>query len=134
MAREELTAAQDYASYAWRLEGATRSIPGWMVLDDGRLRFATPEEVVFDVPLADVADVVFPWYYFGGGVKFRAAGQAYRFSFVKPNGAEYAVARAGAAFGDSASLLLVASKAADIGDGRSVGREWRRLLSGSARS
>jgi hypothetical protein len=124
----------EYASYAWRLEGITRSIPGWMGLGAGRLRFVTPEEAVFDVPLAEVAGVVFPWYYFGGGVKLRAAGQACRFSFVGPNGAEYAVARAGAAFGDPASLLLVASKAADIGDGRGVGKEWRRLLGGAAQS
>ena len=108
---------EDYASYAWRLEGAPRSIPGWMDLEDGRLRFATPDELVFDVPLAEVAHVVFLWYYFGGGVKLRAAGQPYRFSFVRPNGAEYAAARAGAA---------------DIGDGRGVGKEWRRLLAGVA--
>jgi len=126
--------AADYASYAWRLEGATRSIPGWMDLQSGRLRFATPEEIVFDVPLAEITRVAFPWYYFGGGVKLRAAGRAYRLSFVRPNGAEYAVARAGAALGSVAALSLVASKAADIGDGRSAGKTWRRLLGGAARS
>ncbi len=118
----------DYASYAWLLKGITRSVPGWLDLHEGRLRFATPEELVFDVPRAEVTAVVFPWYYFGGGVKFRAAGRPYRLSFVKPNGAEYAVARGAAYAGDPASLLIVAEKAHDIGAGRGVGREWRRLL------
>ena len=120
----------DFASYAWRLKGITVSIPGWLDLTAGRLRFATPDEVVFDVPLAEVTDIVYPWYYFGGGVKLRAAGELYRISFVLPNGMEYASARGLASQGDLASLAIVASKAEDIGAGREVGRRWRELLGG----
>ena len=122
----------EFASYAWRLKGITGTEAGWMDLHDGDLRFATPEKVVFDVPLAEVTRITYPWYYFGGGVKLRAAGAAYRFSFVLPNGAEYAEARGMAAVGDLAALGIVASKARDIGAGRAVGRRWRELLGAAA--
>jgi hypothetical protein len=122
----------EYASYAWELRGITGTESGWMDLHDGSLRFATPEKVVFDVPLVEVTQITFPWYYFGGGLKLHAAGQAYRFSFVLPNGAEYAAARGLASVGDPAALDIVASKAHDIGAGRAVGREWRRLLGGGS--
>jgi hypothetical protein len=118
----------EFASYAWLLKGMTVSIPGWLDLQSGRLRFSTPEEVVFDVPLAEVTGITYPWYYFGGGVKLRAAGKAYRISFVLPNGMEYASGRGLADQGDLASLAFVASKAEDIGAGRDVGRQWRELL------
>ena len=125
--------AQEFASYAWRLKGLTRSIPGWLDLHEERLRFTTPEEVVFDVLRADVTAIKYPWYYFGGGMKLRAAGRPYRLSFVKPNGSEYAEARGLSSQGDPAALLLVASKAADIGAGRGVGRRWRELLGEAAK-
>ena len=122
----------DFASYAWRLIGTFRTAAGWLDLTAGRLRFSTTDEVVFDVPLAEIADVVWPWYYFGGGVKLSAAGEHYRFSFVLPNGAEYPTARLAAEAGDPAALGIVWQKASDIGAGRDVGREWRRRLEAGA--
>jgi len=118
----------DFASYAWRLIGTLRSEAGWLDLRAGRLRYSTPAGVVFDVPLADVTDVIWPWYYFGGGVKLTAGGEQYRFSFVLPNGAEYPTARLAAAAGDLSSLTIVWQKAEDIGAGREAGKEWRRQL------
>lgn len=118
----------DFASDAWLLQGLTQSIPGWLDLQGGRLRFTTPDEVVFESPLSEVTAITFPWYYFGGGMKLRAGGAPYRISFVKPNGAEYAVARGLAAHGDPASLLLAAEKVADIHTGRGAGRRWRAVL------
>ena len=88
---------KDFASYAWRLIGTLRSQDGWLDLTAGRLRYSTPDGVVFDVPLAEVTDITWPWYYFGGGVKLTAGGEEYRFSFVLPNGAEYPTARLAAA-------------------------------------
>jgi hypothetical protein len=119
----------EFASYAWLLQGLFFTEAGWMDLHDGNLRFATPEKVVFDVPRAEVTQITYPWYYFGGGLKLHAAGEAHRLSFVLPNGAEYAQARGLAAVGDPAALSIVASKAHDIGAGRAVGRRWRELLS-----
>jgi hypothetical protein len=124
----------DFASYAWLLIGTFRTAAGWLDLTAGRLRFSTPDKVLFDVPLAEVADVDWPWYYFGGGVKLSAAGERHRFSFVLPNGAEYPAARAAAAAGDPAALAIVWDKASDIGAGRDVGKEWRRRLEAAVRA
>ncbi len=122
----------DFASYAWLLIGTFRTAAGWLDLTAGRLRFSTPDKVLFDVPLAEVTDVDWPWYYFSGGVKLSAAGERYRLSFVLPNGAEYPAARAAAAAGDPAALAIVWDKASDIGAGREVGKEWRRRLEAAA--
>lgn len=118
----------DFASVAWLLIGTFRTAAGWLDLTAGRLRYSTPDQVVFDVPLGAVTDVHWPWYYFGGGVKLTAGGERYRISFVLPNGAEYPAARAAADAGDPAALATVWQKASDIGAGREVGREWRRRL------
>lgn len=123
---------EEFASHAWMLKGLTQSIPGWMAIKDERVCFATPDGVVFDVARSEITAVVFPWYYFGGGVKLEAAGVPYRISFVKPNGAEYAVARGLAAVGSTASLAFVASKIGDMRDGRDVGKRWREILAGAA--
>lgn len=117
---------RDFASYAWRLIGTLRSEAGWLDLTAGRLRYTTETREVFDVRLEEVTDVVWPWYYFGGGVKLRVAGEQYRFSFVLPNGAEYPTARLQAAAGDLAALAIVEQKGNDIAVGRKAGKEWRR--------
>jgi hypothetical protein len=117
-----------FASYAWQLIGTLRTAAGWLDLTAGRLRFTTVADVVFDVPLAEVTDVIWPWYYFGGGVKLSVDGTQYRFSFVLPNGAEYPTARLAAEVGDPAALAIVRQKADDIGAGRTVGKEWRRRI------
>ena len=126
--RKAKRSGHDFASFAWLLIGTLRTAAGWLDLTAGRLRFSTPDQVVFDVPLAQVTDIVWPWYYFGGGVKLRAAGEQYRISFVLPNGAEYPTARLGAEAGDPAALAIVWSKASDIGAGRGAGKEWRQRL------
>jgi hypothetical protein len=124
---------RDFASYAWLLIGTLRTAAGWLDLTAGRLRFSTPDQVVFNVPLIEVTGIEWPWYYFGGGVKLTAGGEHYRLSFVLPNGASYPTARLAAA-GDAAALAIVWQKADDIGAGRDVGKEWRRRLEAWASS
>jgi hypothetical protein len=119
---------EQYASDAWLLVGLTRSVAGWLEWRKGRLRFVTPERVVFDVPLEQITATTYPWYYFGGGMKLRAAGEPYRISFVKPNGAEHAAGRALGEAGNPAALLVAAAKVTDIRSGRAIGRRWRRIL------
>lgn len=118
----------DFASYAWRLIGTFRTEAGWLDLTAGRLRFTSETRELFDVPLREVRDIVWPWYYFGGGMKLTVGGVQYRFSFVLPNGAEYPTARLAAAAGDPAALALVVQKGDDIAKGRGAGKEWRRRL------
>ena len=130
--RQEAWAAEkDFASYAWRLIGTFRTQAGWLDLTTGRLGYTSEtrgEE--FDVRLDEVKDVVWPWYYFGGGVKLTVNGEQYRLSFVLPNGAEYPTARMAAA-ADPGSLAVVLQKGNDIAAGRDAGKEWRRRLEGA---
>jgi len=121
-------ASDSFVSDAWILQGMTVSIPALLEHDKGRLRCVTEDRVEFDVALSDVKNVVFPWYYFGGGVKLQAGGTPFRLSFVVPNGAEYASAKLLADMGNAGSLVVVGSKAHDITSGRAAGRRWRELL------
>ncbi len=91
---------------AWLLKGITGSVSGYLELRDERLTFTTGEDelYLFNVPLSEVKDVVFPWYYFGGGVKLRIGAHKYRFSFIEPY---------------SESGVLAA---------RVIGKEWKAVL------
>lgn len=116
---------------AWRLHGLTRSEPGVLALADDRLGYWTPEGMVFDVPLAEVREIVFPWYYFGGGAKLTASGEAYRFSFVEPNDAQPIPDHLlGRAFGAVGAAGVVVKKTGDIARGRAAGRAWKAALGG----
>ena len=118
----------EFASYAWLLEGIGNT-PGWLDLQEDRLRFTTSERIVFDVPRRELTSISFPWYYFGGGMKVSAAGRRYRVSFLIPNDAEFPGDREGAPRGSPARPLLpLASEDAGIIAGRKVGRRWRQLL------
>ena len=124
--------ARELCTPAWRLIGWTVSEPGYMSCDGRRLCYANEDGLLFDAALGEVADLVFPWYYFGGGLKLTIKGERHRFSFVVPNGAEVAGARAltavSLALGAAATAEVVAAKIADITDGRAAGRAWRELL------
>ena len=65
---------------------------------------------LFDAPLGAVGDVVFPWYYFSGGMKLTVAGVPYRFSFLQPQN------------------TMGSPGAAGIPMGRAVGKSWREIL------
>lgn len=114
--------ASSLRSPAWRLIGLTRSEPGVLAHEAGRLSYQTENGVVFDVPLSEVSEVVFPWYYFSGGVKLTADGTAYRFSFVEPNDArptpDHLLDEAGGA----------GVQGTGIAGGRQAGAMWKRLL------
>lgn len=130
---------------AWLLRGIS-SIPGTLALVDDRLRFtasghgsawpfqlrtlerhaarpglarrldAGKTALVFDVPLGEVRDVAFPWYYFSGGVKMTVHGARYRFSFIRPNGS---LAPGGADYAES-----------EMSRARRNGRAWQAALPG----
>ena len=111
----------DLLTPAWRLLGLTGSESGVLTLDEGRLSFRTDDGVTFDVPLADVADVTVPWFYFGGGLKLTAGGEPYRFSFVRPNAAP-PVSDHLLPEGTSGWAWIVA--------GRKAGAAWKEALGG----
>jgi hypothetical protein len=127
---------------AWLLMGSTGSTPGVLEIGGGRLRYTAhgrgaltngqlreleqrtgqsgladalsggARVALFDVPLDAVGDVVFPWYYFGGGMKLTAGGAPYRFSFLKPQNTQ-----------DDPGIF-------DIPAGRAAGRTWKGALAG----
>lgn len=97
-----------FASKVWMLEGLTHSVPGELSFRAGRLTLRADAWRCFDVPLRDVQEAVFPWYYFGGGVHLTVAGQRWRLGFVRPTA-------------EGGSVL-------DIREGLARGRAWRALL------
>jgi hypothetical protein len=90
---------------AWLLKGITGSVSGSLELKNKRLIYVTDDgQRLFNVPLSEVRDIIFPWYYFGAGVKLRIGANKYRFSFIEPY---------------SESGVLAACD---------VGKEWKSLL------
>jgi hypothetical protein len=126
------------ASPAWVI-GGLRNRPGYLVTAAGRIAFTDGEETLFDLPLAEVSGVTYPWYWFGGGFKARIAGKTVKITFVKPNGMPspdpsaletgLSVLGVAAAFqgvghvGDLAGLAWIAL-------GRKATAQWRAVLPG----
>lgn len=120
--REDKMTDNALYTQAWLLIGITRSTPGVLESADGRLLYTTEEKRVFDVPLAEVTDVDFPWYYFGGGVKFKIGTESYRLSFVQlDDGSGEAPYKT--EFGNADAFF-----AAGIFGGRRAGRAWKSVL------
>ncbi|XVQ11378.1 hypothetical protein ACQP1W_02030 [Spirillospora sp. CA-255316] len=135
--------AQELRTVVWLMMGSTGSAPGTLHLADGRLTFEAYGRgaltggqlrevekrsgrpglaghldgghagVVFDVPVAEIGKVAFPWYYFGGGMKLSAAGSPYRFSFLQPQN------------------TMLSEGLGGIPAGRACGRAWKGALRGA---
>jgi hypothetical protein len=103
----------------------TRSLTGILESGGGRFAFITEDERVLDVPLSEVTDVKFPWYYFGGGIKFKIGTENYRLSFVQPNdGSEVPYhLLAKTTFGSPSEF-----RPAGIVEGRRAGNAWKSVL------
>lgn len=94
-------------SQVWLLIGLTGSEQGSLIYANGRIALHTNDRCAFDVPLSEVRDVEFPWYYFGGGVKFSIGADRYRLSFVRPEN-----------LGGHSSIF----------EGRQAGKDWKSVL------
>ena len=72
------------------------------------------ETVLCDVSVADVTDVRFPWFYFGGGMHLRVRDVRYRLSFLQPQNV-------------TTNRLMGLSRqgAGSISSGRHAGALWR---------
>jgi hypothetical protein len=120
---------------AW-LIGGLRNVPGYLGAGGGRLTFVS-DTPVFDAGLDEITDVNWPWYWFGGGFTFRAAGQPYKVTFVRPNGMPSPnPSMLGAGVGVFGMLsgtshdLQALQGLADISTGRAAGKLWRQVLPG----
>lgn len=114
-----------FVSTVWLLEGLTRSIPSQLKYRQGSLALLTEGTQQFETPLANVR-AIFPWYYFGGGVKLTVYGVSYRISFVRPNGAA-PVDRSILAY------IPVVREVRYIRAGVRLGRVWKRILASTDR-
>ena len=122
-------------SPAW-LIGGLRNVPGYLGLGGDRLTFVS-DTPVFDVPLSEVTDVVWPWYWFGGGFRCRAAGERYKVTFVRPNGMpapDPSMLQVGVGvFGMLSGTwhdIHALQGLADVRTGRAAGQQWRSALPG----
>jgi hypothetical protein len=128
-------AASALATPAWLMTGWGRTVPGALVAGHGRLAFLLAGDgPLFDVPVAAVTDVTWPWHWFGGGVRLRAAGTPYKITFVLPAGAE---PPAPALLDDALAFVSLVTGAwptrpvagaLDVRRGRGAGRRWREVL------
>jgi hypothetical protein len=135
-------------SVGWLLMGLTGSMPGQLRLVKGMVSFvafgrgemsdrhiaaleqdlgrsgveealrAREPVTVFEVPLTEVTDVRFPWYYFGGGMKLTIAHVPLRFSFVRPSNTVPVPDR------DAHEAAGIT----DVVGGKHVARAWRAAL------
>lgn len=141
-----MTSTKNLRTKAWMLRGIG-SVPGTLSLSPRRLSFTAhgsgnlwggqlrrleadagraglakqldgdERAVVFDVPLSEVQDVHFPWYYFSAGFKVSVNGVRYRFGFDKP---------ANTRFSDEGGDVF-----GEISRARRKGKTWRNALLGT---
>ena len=76
---------------------------------------------LFDVPLAAVGEVSSPWHQLGCGMTLTAAGQRYRFTFIRPEHARPS--------GDPSDLVAPSA----IPQARRTAQLWRTLLADAGR-
>lgn len=123
------------ATPAWIMAGRLRNLPGVLVAGEGRLAFVGDDGPVFSVPITEVGEVTWPWHWFGGGCTLRVAGEKYKITFVRPNGAPDVAP----SLLDAGATLLSAAVGAgvpvhsmqgllDVRSGRKAGAAWKQVL------
>ena len=117
---------------AWLLKDLTDSKLGRLTFDGQRIAFKSSDKKLdFDVPLKELKNLNYPWYYFGGGFKASVMSRPIRISLTTPNGqidpddldseAEH--------LGLVKSGLIVAFDAIkNIGKGRKKMALWRKIF------
>jgi hypothetical protein len=87
---------------------------GTLRLDRGRLSFRETgsEAAVFDIALADIINVKFPFYNFGSVVRFDAGGERYRLAFLA----------------SERRFKWSGARISDVRPARRWGRQWKAAL------
>lgn len=101
---------------AWLMRGVItyNAKPGALRLDGGRLSFRErgAEAAVFDIALADIGNVKFPFYNLGSVVRFDAGGTRYRFAFLA----------------SKRRFKWSGARISDVRPARRWGRQWKAAL------
>jgi hypothetical protein len=82
---------------------------------------------IFDVPLQQITQVVFPWYYFSGGAIVVVGSVRYRLSFLEPQNAKWPEPRTHDVI---KAAVKVAELCGEIAEGRDAGKAWKTALLG----
>jgi hypothetical protein len=123
------------ATPAWIMAGRLRNVPGVLAAGEGRLAFVGDAGPVFNVALAELGEVTWPWHWFGGGCTVRVAGEQYKITFVKPNGApdvspsllDAGVALVSVIAGAGVPVHSLQGLV-DVRSGRKAGAAWKQAL------
>jgi hypothetical protein len=88
--------------------------PGTLRLDHGRLSFHedAADTALFDIAVADIADVTFPIYNLGSVVRFDAGGKRYRLAFLA----------------SERRFKWSGARLSDVRPARRWGRQWKEAL------
>jgi len=77
---------QELVSKVWQLFGLVgRVIPGLLMWKNGQVTFLTEDGMQFNVPLAEVKNIKWPFLRMGLGFDAVVNGKKYKLSFTKPN-------------------------------------------------
>jgi hypothetical protein len=77
---------QEIVSKVWQIHGALSvATPGLLILSEGKVSFVTEQGEQFNVPVAEVKEVKWPFLQFGLGFNTVVNGTKYKFTFMKPN-------------------------------------------------
>ena len=77
---------QELVSKVWQLFGLVgRVIPGLLMWKNGQVTFLTEDGMQFNVPLAEVKNIKWPFLRMGLGFDAVVNEKKYKFSFTKPN-------------------------------------------------
>ena len=124
---------KELISTVWKISGIIGKVtPGALVWKNERVAFITEEGVQFQVPLADITNIKWPFLRMGMGFDTEVYGQKYKFSFAKPNASAPEieikngnplpkVVFAGLYVDDVSSLL-------DIKSDRQTTKKWKAVL------
>jgi hypothetical protein len=115
---------QELISKVWQLHGALALggvTPGVLILKESKVSFISAEAELFNVPVAEIKEVSWPFYQFGLVFTAVVNEKKYRFSFAEPgnvNTADNALEK----FTGLINNLDI------ISTGRSAAKEWKVVL------
>lgn len=124
---------QEVVSKVWQISGLIGNvIPGILIWSNGQVVFITPQGEQFNVPLAGIKEVKYPFLRMGMGFDAVVNGKKYKFSFCKPNPSAPELDDEA---GDQLLRLTPAGRAVDsfktlmnIGSDKATAKLWKEIL------
>jgi hypothetical protein len=115
---------QELISKVWQLHGALAFggvTPGLLLFKEEKISFKTDEAEEFNVPLAEMKEIKWPFYEFGLCFTTMVNGKKYRFIFSDPSGANTADTPAEKVHALTEGLDLIST-------GREAAKKWKAIF------